>query len=224
MKLAILQANLGNFDESVDPVEQKFARDDELGIVDYSFHRFTDDDFPPITGLTSRLQYRIPKMFGWQMYPGYDYYIWLDGGVSLLRSDSAQWYLDQLGKADLAIFSHPNRNTIRKEVEHIEEHLRLGKPYITSRYKNGLHKEQLAVIEADPDYVDDKLYASTTFIYRNNARMQSMLREWWFYQSRYFTCDQVVLPWLLNEWNVKVNVFDEPIYKTGYMSLVSHHK
>lgn len=217
MTVAILQANLGNFDNPVDPVAQKV----DFG---YTFHRFTDKDFPPITGLTPRMQYRIPKTHGWQMLPGYDYYLWLDGTVSLMRDDSLQWYLDQLGKNDMALFHHPQRHSIKKEVEHLEEHLKLGKPYITARYKNGLHKEQYEVIKADKGYIDNKLWASTSFIYANNARMQSMLRDWWYYQSRYFTCDQVVLPWLIDRWGVKVKDFNEPIYKTGYMSLVSHHK
>lgn len=215
MKIAILQANLGNFDTPVDPVEQN---------IPVTFHRWTDENFPPITGLTPRLQYRIPKMFGWQMLPDYDYYIWLDGGVTFLRSDCAQWYIEQLGDNDMAFFHHPQRHSIKAEVDHIEEHLKLGKSYITARYKNGLHKEQYGVIRTDKQYKDDKLWASTTFIYRNNSKVQSMMWDWWFYQSRYFTVDQIVLPWLLHLWRLKVKDFDEPIFKTGYMSLVSHHK
>ena len=214
-KIAVLSCILGDFDTPVDPVEQTLP---------FTFHRWTDEDFPPITGLTPRLQYRIPKLFGWQMLPGYDVYLWLDGAVSLQRPDCLQWYLDQLGDNDMAFFAHPDRKTIKEEVDHIEDHLQKGKPYITARYKNGLHKEQLAVIEADEHYVDDTLYASTAFIYRNNSRVQSLLWDWWFYQSRYFTCDQVVLPWLLTNWGVKVKTLEEPIYKSGYISMVSHHR
>lgn len=215
-KLAILTAILGgDFDTPIDPVPQNIPVD---------FHRWTDENFPPITGLTPRLQYRIPKMFGWEMLPGYDVYIWLDGSASFKRDDCAKWYLEQLGDNDMAFFHHPGRKSIKQEVDHIEEHLRLGKPYITPRYKNGLHKEQYAIIQEDKDYVDDKLWASTTFIYRNNLLVQNLMKEWWYFQSRYFTCDQVVLPWLLDKWGLKVKDFDEPIYKTGYMSLVSYHK
>jgi hypothetical protein len=219
--VAVLQANLGAFDTPVDPVNQT---------VPFTFHRWTDEDFPPITGLTPRLQYRIPKLFGWEMFPGYDYYLWLDGTVSLKREDCLEWYLDQLGDKDMAFFAHPNRHSIKEEVEHLDDFLTLkkgtkrGQNYLLDRYKNGLHKEQYAIIKNDQYYRDDKLYASTVFIYRNSPRVQSMLREWWFYQSRYFTCDQVVLPWLLDNWKVKVKTLDEPIYKSGYISLVSHHK
>lgn len=214
-RVAILQANLGAFDTPIDPVEQ---------IAPVTFHRWTDDNFPPITGLTPRLQYRIPKLFGWQMLPGYDFYIWLDGVVSFKRDDSAMWYMDQLGDGDMAFFHHPQRHSIKSEVDHIEEHLQQGKPYITPRYKNGLHKEQYAEILTDTGFVDDKLWASTTFIYRNTKKVQEALKDWWYYQSRYYTCDQVPLPYVLWKHDINVKDFNEPIYKTGYMSLVGHHK
>src|SRR3990167_6446661 len=153
MKIALLSANLGNFDvKAKDPVKQDLTE----GISEITFHRFTDEDFPPIIGLTPRLQYRIPKMFGWQMFPGYDFYIWLDGSVSLKRPACVKWYLEQLGDNDIAFFAHPNRGTIREETDHIEEHLQKGKPYLTERYKNGLHKEQLVEIMKDPNFKDDK--------------------------------------------------------------------
>lgn len=214
MKVAILTCILGDFDTPVDPVEQT---------VPSAFHRFTDEDFPPITGLSPRLQYRIPKTHGFEMFPGYDFYVWLDGAVSLLRPNCVEWYLEQLGDGDIAFFKHPSRRNVRQEVDHIEEHLRLGKPYITARYKNGLHREQLDLMLAE-GYKDRDLYASTMFIYRNTPKVQAALRDWWYYGSRYFTCDQVNLSYVLNKHKLYVKVLNEPIYKSGYISLVSHHK
>lgn len=215
-KVAILTCILGDFDTPVDPVKQNIPVD---------FHRWTDSNFPPITGLTPRLQYRIPKLFGWQMLPGYDYYIWLDGAWSFGREDCAQWYLDQLEGADIAFFKHPSRSSIKEEVDHIEDHLQRGKPYITSRYKNGLHKEALQSIRHEYEfYQDDRLYASTTFIYKNSKEVQNFLKDWWLWQSRYFTCDQVVLPYLLETHRLRVRTFDEHIYKTKYLKEVSRHE
>jgi len=219
MKIAILTANLGDFDKPVDPVKQILPR----GFVG-EFHRFTDDNFPPVTGLTSRLQYRIPKLFGWEMYPDYDIYIWLDASMSLLREDSASWLLEQLGNNDCAFFTHPWRETIKEEVDHIEDHLQRGKSYIVNRYKNGLHKEFLELIQEEKGYKDDRLLASNVFIYRNNTKMQEALQFWWFYQSRYFTCDQVQLPFALWETGVKVKEIYEDVFKCPYISLVSPHK
>jgi len=213
--VAILTCVLGGFDKLVDPVEQNIPVD---------FHRWTDDNFPPIMGLTPRLQYRIPKLYGWEMFPGYEYYIWLDGACSFLRPDCATWYLEQLDDNDIAFFKHPTRRSARQEVEHIEEHLRLGKPYISARYVNGLHREQYEEMMKDPNFRDNKLWASTTFIYRNTPKMQEFMKDWWYHQSRYFTCDQVVIPYLVHKHKLSVKTFDEPLYKSGYISLVSSHK
>jgi hypothetical protein len=214
--IAILQCVLGNFDKPVDPVKQN---------IDTVFHRFTDKEFPPITGLTPRLQYRIPKLFGWQMFPGYDYYIWLDGSMSFTRPDCAKWFMDQLGDNDIAFFKHPNRNTIKSEIEHIEDHLRKGKDYITSRYKNGLHREMYTEIMRS-GYIDDRLYASTAFIYKNTEATQIFMSAWWTYQSRYYSVDQIAQTFAIKvgeKKGLKVKTINEDLFKIPYLTLVSKH-
>lgn len=220
MRVAILSANLGNFDSPVDPVKQDLPE----GVTEITFHRFTDADFPPIVGLTPRLQYRIPKLFGWDMFTGYDIYIWLDGSVSFKRPDCVKWYLEQLGDSDMAFFRHPNRGTIKQEVDHIEEKLQQNHWYITPRYKNGLHKEFMELVNKDPVYKDEHLYASTAFIYKNNAGSRKTMSVWWLLQSRYFTCDQVQLPYAMFVTGAKVKKIPDNLFKIGYLSLVSHHK
>jgi hypothetical protein len=218
MKLAILSANLGNFDKVVEPVEQLLPE----GIDSISYHCFTDSDFPPITGLTSRFQYRIPKFFGWQMYEGYDYYIWLDGSLSFTQEDGAKWFMEQLKNADIAVFKHPWRKTIKEEADHIEDHLQQGKPYITARYKNGLHKEQLKDIQLDKYYEDDHLYASTAFIYRDSEEVRDAFRLCWLHQSRYWTVDQLAFTYSLKD--LAVNVINENVFKGSHVTHVSKHK
>lgn len=218
MSVAVLTANLGNFDNPVDPVTQATK-------MPYKFHRFTDENFPPVAGLTPRFQYRIPKMFSWQMFPSFDYYIWLDGSVSLMREDSVNWFLDQLGDADMALFKHPHgRNSIKEEVDYIEKRLTRpgGDKYLTPRYGNGLHKEQWADIMLDSDFVDDKLYASTAFIYRDSEYVRDVLRLWFLHQARYWTVDQIALPYVVRDLNVKT--IDANPFNGEYVSLVSEHK
>lgn len=217
MKILIASANLGNFDTSVDPVAQDLPKG-----VEVTYFRWTDDTFPPITGLTPRLQYRIPKLFAWDMMSGYDYYLWLDGGMSLQRRDSIKWFLDKIEANDLLLFKHPWRSTIKEEVDHIEEKLQENNPYIVSRYKNGLHKQQYEMILRRA-YTDDRLYASTAFMYKNTPLVRIMLQDWWYYQSRYWTCDQVVLPYLVKRSGVTVSEIKDNLFKSEYISLVSKH-
>lgn len=212
MKIAVLSANLGGFDNVVHSVPQN---------IPVASHVWTDEDFPPIAGLTPRLQYRIPKMFSWQMFPGCDYYIWLDGSMSLQKEDSVKWMLEQLGDGDIAFFKHPWRHTIKEETDHVEEYLQKKNKYITSRYANGLHKEQLADIQLDKDYIDDVLYASMTFIYRDSEALRDAMRLWWLHTSRYFTVDQIALPYAIKDLDVRI-LGDDP-FKCEYVSLTSKH-
>lgn len=213
MSTAVLTANLGNFDSTVEPVGQT---------EEYTFHRFTDENFPPITGLTPRFQYRIPKYFGWQLMEGYDIYVWLDASVSLIHPGALKWLIDQLANFDVAVFRHPWRSSIQEETDHIEEYLNKGNKYITSRYKNGLHKEQLRDIKLDTNYVDDHLYASTAFVYRDTEQVRDALRLCWLHQSRYFTCDQLAFTYALKDLDVKV--MDENPFSGKYLGLVSKHE
>lgn len=222
MKIAILSANLGNFDKPVNDVFQEID-------ADVTHWRFTDDDFPPIIGLTPRLQYRIPKMFGWQFlnkenFGWHDYILWLDSSMSLQRPDSLMWFLEKCKNYDMALFKHPWRSTITEETNHIEEKLKEGNKYITSRYKNGLHKEQLAECLADSHFEDNALYASTAFIYKNNQKVHDMMWEWWKQQSRYFTVDQISLPYAIFKSGLNVNVIEENIFKNEFITLTSKHK
>lgn len=223
MKVAILSAVLGNFDTLVDPVEQQVP--DIAGEkVEVFFHRFTDEDFPPIADLPPRFQYRIPKMFGFDMFPGHDIYIWLDGTFSFDRPDAVEYFLRQLWDKDMVVFKHPWRNTAQEETDHIEEHLLKEKPYITARYKNGFHKEQMAEILKTPSYVDDELFTSTAFVYRNTSRVRAAFIEWWLQTSRFFTVDQIAMPYVLRKHGLQVTVIPDNQYKFKYLKIASEHK
>lgn len=204
-KIAVLSCNLGKFDIPVEHVKQD---------IDVDYHTFTYDDFPQIADLPPRFQYRIPKLFGWQMLPGYDRYIWLDGSMQLTRPDSVSWMIKCLGDKDIAFFKHPWRNSVREEVNFIEQRLKDNDPYITPRYKGGLHKEFLR------DYGDSNLYASPVFIYGDWA--QDTLWKWWALQSRYYTCDQVSLSEALK--GVRVGVLPGHVFRNDYLKVGSKHK
>ncbi len=212
MKICIITANLGNFDKMVDPVEQSIPCD---------FVRYTDHNFPPRhNSMTPRLQARIPKMFGWEMSPEYDYYLWVDSSCTLPRPESVQWFLDQLGEADIAVFKHPNRNTIHEEADYLKKRLAMKCPYITPRYENELIDEQLKVINDDKRYTDDWLLASTAFMYRNNDRVKNMFSRWWFHTSRYHSIDQLSFPYVLRKSNCYVSIIPDSYLKVPYLKYV----
>jgi hypothetical protein len=217
MRVAVVTANLGKFDKVVEYVPQS---------VPYDFHRFTDENFPPrLCSMTPRLQARIVKMFHWQMVPEYDYYIWVDSSFSLLHPDSVKWFLEQCEGVDIAVLKHPMRSTIREEADYIKARLVKRCKYVVPRYENELVDEHLKEVFSHPKFVDNHLYASTAFVWRNSRRLINMMREWWYFTSRYHTVDQLALPFVLWQFGAKVNVIPTQKhhdFKIPYLTLVRY--
>lgn len=212
MRIAVITANLGGFEKPLKHPEQSVACD---------FFHFTDKNFPPrFNAMTSRLQARIPKMFGWQMVPGYDYYIWVDSSCVLTSADSIKLFLEQCKDADVVVFKHPNRGSIQEEADYLNYRLSINCPYITPRYKNELIDEQLAEIRADKSFEDNNLFASTGLIYRNNNKVRDMLKEWWYHTSRYHSIDQLSLPYVLAKSGCKLKIIPEKYSKSAYITYV----
>lgn len=212
MTIAVITANLGSFDPKVDYVEQSLP---------YDFYRFTDENFPPrYNSITPRLQARIVKMFGWQMVPPHDYYIWVDASFIMSHKDSIRWFLEQCRNVDMAVFKHPNRKTIQEEADYLRERLKINDPYIISRYENELIDEQMAVINADKSFADQNLFASGAFVYKNNSKVQEVMFHWWHHTSRYHSIDQLSLPYVLFTQECTVRIIPENCFKTPYLKHV----
>ena len=138
-KVALISANIGGLDH--EPIHKPQS-------VSYDNHRFTDENFPLRTkAMTPRLQAKIPKCFGWQLAPGYDYYLWLDGVFGLDHRDSIKYFLDKCQKHDIVVFRH-SRINIFEEWRYIRRGL-WQSSYIISRYKDEFLKEQYQAIRQD---------------------------------------------------------------------------
>jgi hypothetical protein len=207
MKVCVYSANLGNFDSPKPNAEQT---------VGHEFCLFTDENFRPRTkSMTPRLQARIVKMFGWQLVPDYDVYIWHDASTRLSRPDTVQWLLDKVQEHDIAVFKHPNRNTVLEEADYLKHRLIIEKHepkrrYVLSRYEG----EDIdgALSEVDPNR---ELFASTVFVYRNFPNVQKALKEWFYYTSRYHSIDQLGLPEAIKD--LRVNVIPDKYMECQYL-------
>ena len=209
----ILSANLGSFDPELPWATQKpWSTGMPISIC-----QFNDKNFPPRDkAMTSRLQPGIVKMFGWQVMPGFDYYIWVDGSKTITSPDFGAWMMDELGSADMAVFKHPERKTIKEEYEFVKRKLEERNGYLLSRYGGEWLDEQYRAIVGDRVFKDTILYASTAFVYRPNARIKAAFKEWWYHKTRYLLHDQLALPYVLARGKVKVNTIDANIYKLSY--------
>lgn len=212
MKVAVVTANLGNFDNQIDPVPQTEK---------YDFYRFTDQNFPPrYCTMTPRLQARIVKCFMWQMVPGYSHYIWVDSSCTLGHSDSVKWFLEKCKDVEMVVFKHPNRNTIQEEADYLKQRLAKGCPYITPRYDNELIDEQLKEINSDPSFKDQILFASTAFVMVNNHHTRTIMAKWWYHISRYHSIDQLSLPYVLMTNACLVRIIPDSYMKIPYLTYI----
>lgn len=203
-RIAVISASLGGFDAVAAHVMQS---------LEYDYHVFTDDNFPPRDkAMTSRLQAKIPKCFGWQMAPGYDYYLWLDGSLVLTSPDAVKYFYDQVQDYDMVMFKHPRRNTVKWEGRYLQRGLRQGSRYLVDRYKNELLEEQMVEIAGDAGFVDDLLVSGGVFMYKNTLGVQQMLKQWWYHISRYLVMDQCSLAYVLKQSRLKINVRPDNVY------------
>jgi hypothetical protein len=220
MKVCVISANLGGYDVPHPWVEQSLPEGVELEI-----HRLTDENFPPRhKAMTSRLQCGIPKMFGWEMFPGADVYLWVDASCALLHPSSVAWFLEQLGNAEIVLFKHPDRRNVWEEFQFIRKKMYEGNKYLCSRYEGELIGNQCEIICSDDTYRDDQLFASTAFAYRPTEDVKNVMWDWWGMKSRYCLHDQLALPYVLRGFGVKVNVINQDYRKCEYLTYVRNKK
>jgi hypothetical protein len=178
--------------------------------VSLDTYLFTEKNYSIRTqAMTIRLQVSIIKMFGWQMVPDYDIYIWTDIDFRMIRDDSIAWLLDHLGSDDIVFFRHPKRSTIREEAEFLRYNVP-RKEELKSRYNRELLEEQMqAIPESDKDAF---LLASGIYAYRNNDRIHRFMKEWWYHTSRFHINNQLSLPYVLKTSDCTYSIIADDIY------------
>lgn len=217
MRVALLSANLGGFDSPVEYATQLL--DDG---VEMTIHRVTDKEFPRrIHAMTARMQMGAVKRFCWEWVPDHDVYIWLDASVTLTKPHSVMWFLRILGQADLALLPHPQRRTIHEEAEFLRAKIADRDPYLTSRYEFERLDAQLAAIDV-PGFRDQKLYATTTFAFRDSPKVRGMFKEWWYHVSKYHALDQLSFPFVVAQSGCVVRELPGNLYKHPELVYTRH--
>lgn len=211
-RLALLSANLGEIDRPVAHVPQTLPEG-----VTLTSYLFTDENFPPrICSMTPRMQAKICKLFGWQLVPGYDAYLWLDASLEMARPDTVAWLLEQAGDADLALFRHPHRDSIRAEAQYLRDRFAYSKR-LQSRYANERLDEQLEYYLADPSFTDTRLFAAGCLLYRDTPAVRELMWDWLAHQARYHVNDQLSLPYLVAIHAIRVTTIDADIFHCPYL-------
>ena len=182
--------------------------------------RLTDTLFPLRTGaMHPRLQAKIPKMLAWETNPGFDYYVWLDSTISIVRPDAIQWIVDYCDGVDAAFFKHSKRSSIREEFSFMEQHLTGGDHYLADRYNNEPLAQQVDHYLRDPAFEDSRLFECGVFVYASSLVKDgtlNLLKEWFYQNCRWSVQDQLSLPYALSRIPCKYRVFDTTIFDNPY--------
>lgn len=215
-RILLVTANLGSFDrKSVNHAPQIVREGFAVAMAS-----FRDDNFPVRSNaMHPRLQAKIPKMLAWEYFPGYDYYVWVDGSVRLADPTVIQRMVDDLADADIGLFPHFDRASVRSEFEYVQRGVEEGSPYMTGRYAGEWMREQVDLYGKDPSFVDDALYIGTYFVYSGGLveRKPGFFSDWFYHCARYSVQDQLSLPYLIHRHGLKV----KSLSLESYASLVS---
>jgi len=221
-RVALLSANLG---KTVD-IDLHNRHTKQIGIdgVAVDAYHFTRENMILRTNaLTPRMQTKIPKMLGFEIKPGYDFYIWVDANITLKKPDSIYWLLSHLmGGSDIVLFKHSDNETIQQEAEFVKQLMEGGHKHIIARYMHEPMDEQVEAYLADPDFEDNELYSSSIVVMRNTPKMQTTMRDWFYHCARYSIQDQISLPYVLKKHECKVNKIDGYIFDCDYLEYHGH--
>lgn len=214
MKIKLISGAFGGHSE------MKINNHEELQKYNVDVVLYNDQNTPLRNlSLHPRLKGKIPKMLEWDLDEDYDFYIWVDSKITL-QDGFIEQYIKAIGDHDLCLFNHPHRNTISEELSFMNDLMKRGDQYLISRYQGEDMDNQVAKYLSDSDFVDDKLFACTTFIYSKNLvknKEYNLLKEWFYHNNIYSIQDQLSLPYLLTKFKTNYNTFNFNLFNCSYI-------
>ena len=139
----------------------------------------------------------------------YKYIIWLDSSIIINNTNFVIDILNLLqnNKNNFYIFEHYFRNTIREEYE-------LSKTI--AKYDNQNMYEQINNYY-NKHYIDNKIYETGFFIYKNTSNIINMLNDWWFEIKKYSYQCQLSLPYVIQKNNIIPYLLNESHFIKKYL-------
>ena len=196
-RIAVISANLGGIDDGVNIVHPTQTLDEGYEL---EFFHLTDKNFSPRhKALHPRLQSKIPKMLGYELCLGFDYYIWMDGNFSLVNENSVMELVKSCDKFDACFFAHPCHGTIRDEFDFVLNNLEHDQ-YLKNRYHNEFIQEQKLLYSKLPGFSDQMVFALGCFIYNKSLIEKqefNIFQQWFYHNVRYSVQDQLSFTYVL---------------------------
>lgn len=173
-----------------------------------------------LLSLHPRLKSKIPKMLDW-VENSADYYIWFDSKFKIRSNTLVDDVIDSLGDYDIQIFKHPQRKSIKSEIDFLEdEMLRLNNNYLIDRYKGERIRSQYEFYVQDTNFIDYNFFSMGFFVYSKNLiknRDYNLLTDWFFHNCYWSIQDQISFPYLLHKHKTKYRTFDYQLFNNKYL-------
>jgi|GEM_PF-1782617 len=170
--------------------------------------------------LSPRMKGKIPKMMEWLNFPDYDYYIWIDSKFTILDGFMENIFQGVDDSADLYLFSHPDRSSIKDEVNFVNHFLRVGHPEFFSRYKGESMSEQVTAYLSDESFIDNKLFSLGCFMFSSRLvenRNYNLMTDWLLHCTIYSIQDQLSFPYLLHKHKTRYKVYSKSLMKNNFL-------
>ncbi len=153
-----------------------------------------------------RFRSKIPKMLEWKFVDS-EWYVWMDSSIRPHKDiDLAEKILQKVNGKPLCFFRHTKIKTIREEALRTLLMLKRNGEYFNVRYLGEPIREQLVHYYGDPDFSDNKLFATGFFAYHRSV---SGLMQDWFNEVVHWSLQcQISLPYVLHKSGIDFALFD----------------
>ncbi len=184
--VAVITANLGGYD-TLRPFPEQTVPVDMVAYTDGPADGW-DVVAPGGMHAHPRMLAKVPKCRP-DLFTDAEVNVWLDASIEVVSPRFVEWLLGQLGDADLAMFAHPQRDSLLAEAWE-------SKPM--PKY------EGQPVVEQATEYLasghDDRygLWAGCVIVSRPSQRVRALGDAWLREQLLWTYQDQISLPYLLS--------------------------
>ena len=201
VKIAVITALAGSKEKSLhDPVLGAFPDVDYFAFVDRVHNcqvwkqlplwNFSNDNV-----WKDRRSAKLPKVLGWLLVPGYDYYIWHDCICDVVVHPR-QIIENFLYQNDLALFRHPDRKCSYAEADIIAQR-KLDDLERVSQTQQFLRNQGWGANRG--------LFELSSFVYKNSQNVQTAFLSWWELIEKYSSRDQLVFPYIVDKYKLTWN-------------------
>lgn len=156
---------------------------------------------------------RYHKLLSHEMFPEYDYTVWLDGSIVL--KVPAMALVGEMGKNDILAFKHPNRTCVYKEAE---ECLKLK---LDDKEKIDFHVQRLK----DCGYPENNGLTETKVVVRKNSPEVDLFNQEWFYQVMTGSLrDQLSFDYCAWLTGIKIKHIPPVAWGNEWFDYIKHHE